>query len=130
MPYTLKYFKIHARCLQCGKEILYGRADRKFCCADCKNLYHNRRRYPLREEMEGSVLRRIDLNHAILERLYKMGVDTIDLLTLAHLGFDARFVTSFRRVGRHDVFAVFDLQYEMTPSRLKKLVCLSEPQEG
>ncbi len=80
--------------------------------------------------MESSVLRRIDLNHAILERLYKMGVNTIDLITLAHLGFDARFVTSFRRVGRHDVFAIFDLQYEMTPSRLKNLVCLQEDEKS
>ena len=125
MAYTLKYFRIQTRCLQCGKEILYGRSDRKFCCPDCKNQYHNRRRYPLKEEMESSVLRKLDLNHAILERLYKLGVYTIDLITLTHLGFDARFVTSFRRVGRHDVFAIFDLQYEMTPSRLKNLVCLS-----
>ena len=125
MAYSLKYFQIQTRCLQCGKEILYGRADRKFCCPDCKNQYHNRRRYPLREELESSLLRKIDLNHAILQRLYNRGVNTIDLLTLTHLGFDARFVTSFRRVGRHDVFAIFDLQYEMTPSRLKKLVCLS-----
>jgi hypothetical protein len=129
MAYTLKYFKIQTRCLQCGREIMYGRADRKFCCKECKNQYHNRRRYPLREEMEGSVLRRIDLNHAILERLYKMGVYTIDLITLSHLGFDAHFITSYRRVGRHDVFAIFDLQYEMTPSRLKNLVCLLEEKD-
>ena len=125
MAYTLKYFKIQTRCLQCGKEILYGRVDRKFCCKECKNQYHNRRRYPLREEMESSVLRKIDTNHSILERLHKDGVDTVDLLTLSHMGFDARFVTSYRRVGRHDVFAIFDLQYEMTPSRLKNLICLS-----
>jgi len=125
MPYTLEYFKIQTRCLQCGKEIVYGRVDRKFCCADCKNQYHNRRRYPLREELESAVLRRIDLNHAILQRLHNMGVDTIDLITLAQLGFDAQFITSYRRVGRHDVFAIFDLQYEMTPSRIKRLISLT-----
>ena len=75
--------------------------------------------------MESSVLRKIDTNHSILARLLKDGVDTVDLLTLAHMGFDARFVTSYRRVGRHDVFAIFDLQYEMTPSRLKNLICVS-----
>ena len=121
MAYSLKCIKIQTRCLQCGKEILYGRADRKFCSQECKNRWHNRRRYPLREEMENSVLRKIDFNHSILERIYKMGVNTVDLLTLAHMGFDARYVTSYRRVGRHDVFAIFDFQFEMTPSRLKKL---------
>jgi len=127
MAYTLKYLKIHTRCLQCGKDIVYGRADRKFCSNDCKNQYHNRRRYPLREELESSILHTIDNNHAILDRLYKMGVTTIDLVTLSHLGFDARFITSFNRIGRKNVFTIFDLQYEMTPSRIKKLICLSNP---
>ena len=126
MAYSLKYIKIKTRCLQCGKEILYGRVDRKFCCEACKNSYHNRRRYPIREDMEGAVLRRIDLNHAILERLYKMDIHTIDLLTLSHLGFDPHFVTNFRRVGRHDIFAIFDLQYEMTPTRIKKLEMITK----
>jgi hypothetical protein len=83
----------------------------------------------MREELESSVLRRINLNHAILQRLYKMGVNTIDHIALAQLGFDARFVTSFCRVGRHEVFAIFDLQYEMTPSRLKNLVSLLEEED-
>ena len=117
-------------CLECGDEMGYGRPDRKFCCRDCKNQYHNRqRRYPLREELESAVLHALDKNHAILDRLYKMGVRAIDLATLSQLGYDTRFVTSYLRMGRHNIFTLFDLQFEMTPSQLKRLtsLCLENP---
>ena len=131
MPYALKYLSIQARCLQCGKDLpLSGRPDRKFCCRDCKNQYHNRmRRYPLREEMESAVMQALDKNHAILDRLYRMGVKTLDLATLSQLGYDARFVTSYHRLGRHNIFSLFDLQFEMTPSQIKRLtsLCREEP---
>ena len=83
MAYTLEYFKIMTRCINCGKEIVYGRADRKFCSEACKNEYHNRRRYPYRGDLQAVVLRKIDLNYAILERLYGMGIQTVDLITLS-----------------------------------------------
>ena len=127
MPYVLKYMNIRTRCLQCGAEIpLTGRPDRKFCCKDCKNQYHNRhRRSPLREELESAVLHALDANHAILDRLYKMGVRTIELATLSQLGYDARYVTSYLRLGRRSYFTLFDFQFEMTPSQLKRLTCLT-----
>ena len=121
MAYNPEYLKIQTRCLQCGQEILYGRADRKFCSDACKNQYHNRRRFPHRELYQSTVLQILDHNHSILLRLWKMGVKNIDLLTLTHLGFNPYYITCFRRLGRHNVCAVFDMQYEMTPSRIKKL---------
>lgn len=131
MPYVLRYLNIQARCLQCGGEIpLTGRPDRKFCCRDCKNQYHNRqRRYPPREELEGAVLHILKTNHAILDRLRRMGVRTIDLATLSQLGYDARFVTSYMRLGRRSIFTIFDLQFEMTPSKIKRLtsICMPDP---
>ena len=121
-----KYYYIQSRCLQCGKDLpMSGRPDRKFCCRDCKNKYHNRqRRYPVREELQGVVLHALETNHAILDRLYKMGVRTLDLATLSQLGYDARYVTSFIRLGRHNIFTLFDLQFEMTPTRIKRLTSL------
>lgn len=124
MPYTLEYLKIMTRCIQCGKEIVYGRADRKFCSEACKNEYHNRRRYPYKGDVHAVILRKIDLNYAILDRLYGMGVRTVDLITLSQLGFDAQFVTSYRRMGRRNFCAIYDLQYELTESRIKRLICL------
>ena len=82
------------------------------------------RRYPLREEMASAVMQALDKNHAILDRLYRMGVKTLDLATLSQLGYDARFVTSCHRLGRHNIFSLFDLQFEMTPSQIKRLTSL------
>ena len=126
MTTSVKYFRIRLRCIQCGNEIVSGRPDRKFCCDKCKNLYHNRKRYPLRQGLETAVLRVLDKNHAILDRLYKLGVTSIDRITLSNLEFDPHFVTSYRRA----VFAVFDMQFELTSARLKNLQCLSEKEEG
>lgn len=121
----MEYFKVTTRCINCGKEIVYGRADRKFCCKTCKNEYHNRRRYPYRGgDVQAVILHKIDLNYEILERLYGMGIQTVDLISLSQMGYDAQFVTSYRRVGRRCYCAVYDLQYEMTESRIKRLVCL------
>jgi predicted nucleic acid-binding Zn ribbon protein len=125
MPYVLKYVIQH-RCLQCGKDLpLNGRPDRKFCSVDCKNQFHNRqRRYPPREELEWAVYQALKTNHTILDRLQKMGVRTIDLATLSQLGYDARFVTSYIRLGRRNIFTLFDLKFEMTPTQIKRLSCL------
>ena len=130
MPHTLEQLKIKPRCLQCGREIVYGRADRKFCCEACKNRYHNLRRYPFRERYESAVLQILDRNRTILSRLWKMGVESIDLVTLSHLGFDPHYMTGYRRLGRHHIFTIFEMQYEMSPSRIKKLVSLSSGKEG
>ncbi len=125
MAYTLEFFNIKTYCLQCGREIRYGRADRKFCCADCKNRYHNRRRYPFKGDVQIAVLQKIELNYDVLDRLYKMGVFTIDVMALSQMGFDNRFVTTFRRLGRRNVFTIFDYQFEMTQTRMSKLVRLN-----
>ena len=126
MEYSLENIRLMPRCAQCGKEIISGRVDRKFCSEACKNEYHNRRRYPVRRRYDTLVLQTLDSNRTILYRLWKMGVSTIDLVTLFHLGFDPHYITCYHRQGRHNVFAVFDMQYEMTPSRMKKLCCLSQ----
>ena len=109
-------------CLQCGDLIPYGRTDRKFCSQDCKNEYNNRRRHlPAREDSEPWVLAHLRANYAILRRLLIMGVHSIDQATLRQLGFRPEFVTLYRKVGHRTEFGCFDVRYEQTPSRVKKL---------
>ena len=128
MSYILKYMNVQSRCLQCGKILSpNGRPDRKFCCRECKNQWHNRRTHnPLKNEVESAVLRTLSNNHAILDRLYRVGVRNIDLAALYQMGFDSHFMTSCIHLGRRTVVSVFDLQYELTPTRIKRLSCLSE----
>ena len=104
-------------CLECGDEIHYGRPDRKFCCENCKNAYHNRKARNSRITRL-KVMHALDKNHGILEKLLKLGIDSIDLLELKHLGFDMSYSTSYRRVRCHDEYCCFDIRYIMTPTKI------------
>lgn len=122
MPYdsdTHKSKPVH--CLQCGAPIYFGRQGKKFCCLQCKNKWHNERAYPNRSLPVGRILHILDANRCILVKLMNMGIRTMDLPTLIHLGFDPLYVTSFRKEGIRSVYTCFDVQYELTPSRIKRI---------
>lgn len=126
MPYSLKDIPEPGHCLQCGELIVYGRQDRKFCCTACKNKYHNQRIYPVRGRTARHVLRVLDNNRGILVKLMRMGIRSMDRMTLSHLGFDDHFMTSCQKRKGHLVYTCLDVVYEMTPSRIKKLAFLGE----
>lgn len=121
MPYRKKDPDLRQHCLQCGDPMEYGRADRKFCSQACRNRWNNTRRFPSRESAERKVLLLLQNNYAILRRLVIMGVRSIDFKTLRQLGFQEGYVTCFRKVGHRNLFGCFDICYEQTPSRVKKL---------
>ncbi|MBO8485520.1 MAG: hypothetical protein IAB78_03745 [Bacteroidetes bacterium] len=106
-----------ATCLECGDEIHYGRTDRKFCCESCKNRYNNRKARDGRATRL-KVMNALNKNHDILERMLKLGLASMDLLELKHLGFDPDYVTSYRKSRRHDEFCCFDIRYVLTPTRI------------
>ena len=113
-------------CEECGHPILSGRRGRKFCCAACKNRWHNRKKDPPRDREVSRVVKILISNREILCKLVKMGITSIDRLTLLRLGFDLEYSTSFRWVGRsHQVFTCFDYTYELTPSRVKQIAWIS-----
>ncbi len=120
----MKNRRIQIQCLECGRDIIQGRSDRKFCCDACKNRWHNKHRYPLRVALEASVLLALDRNHTILSRLARMGVTTIDLVSLMHLGYNINYITSYRKTGHRQICTCFDYQYELTASRIKNLKML------
>lgn len=122
MPYYPIYEDRPFQCLECGNPLGYGRHDRKFCCAACKNRWHNARRYPGMDKAVARVLRILENNRDILSKLERMGIRDIDRLTLQHLGFNAGYSTSFRMVSRrHQVYTCFDYTYELTPSRIRHI---------
>ena len=68
-----------SRCLQCGSVIDYGgRPDRKFCCAGCKNRYHNYRRFRRRDTAQRSVFGRLEKNYEILDNIIHLGLGGMD----------------------------------------------------
>ena len=126
MPYKLPEKIPATHCLQCGDFIGYGRPDRKFCGPECKNRYHNQHRYPAREPQEERVLRVLRCNYNILRRLLIMGVRAIDLITLRQLGYRQDYVTAYRKQGHKHIYGCFDIEYELTPSRVKRLMFTGE----
>ncbi len=114
-------------CLECGRFVGFGRPDRKFCSQECKNRWHNRqRKYSWRGE-QARILRILESNHLILERMLRMGIQSVDRITLRQLGFNPDYVTYYQKVGGHSLYGCYDIQYEATPSRLFRLRSLVTP---
>ena len=119
--YTEKDTDSPPRCLQCGKVMTYGRVDRRFCSVTCKNLWHNRQRYPSKDKEVKKVLRILDRNRDVLEKLIKLGIRSLDRTTLLHLGYNPNYFTSLQKLRRHWVYTCLDIRYELTPTRIRNL---------
>ena len=116
-----KYVRNIPRCLECGDKISYGRTDKKFCCEECRMKYHYSSR-----KTSGSLRRKIlamlSRNYSILEELVDSERESVDLVELASMGFVPGIVTSYRRIGKHDVYCCFDIKYIMTRTRIYSLM--------
>ena len=112
-----KVFRQAARCLHCGDEIRYGRADKKFCCEDCRVSHHNEATKDSRA-FRRRVLSRLSCNHDILEHLLEMGIESCLLIELSSQGFSPDLMTSCRKVGKHMECSCFEIKYIMTASRI------------
>ena len=101
MAYKIEDMGHPVRCLNCGREIPSGRPDKKFCSTDCKNRYHNRKKKQHRGVVEQRVLRILERNHSILDKLERLGIHSVDHYTLIGLGYNLEYVTSYRKSGVH-----------------------------
>ena len=104
-------------CLVCGDKIRYGRTDKKFCCDDCRMKYNNNIHKEVRTYRR-KVMSMLARNYEILSGLVRTGLDSADLQDLELKGFYPGIVTSYRRIGKHDVFCCFDIKYIMTRTRI------------
>jgi TPR repeat protein len=109
------------RCLECGDVILYGRPDKKFCCDRCKSAYYNRKAMDGRHIRE-RIRRHLDKNYAILDRLIKIGIDTMSLDSLSAMGYDNNYITSFRKNGKWIECSCYDITFNRTPTRIFRLM--------
>lgn len=108
-------------CLECGNQIRYGRTDKKFCCEDCKNKHHNAQAKAGRS-YRNKVIAILNRNYEILEQMLREGIDSADLVDLASLGFASGIVTSYRHIGKHDVFTCYDIKYIMTKTKIYSIM--------
>lgn len=108
------------RCLECGENIVYGRTDKKFCCAGCKNRWHNRQVRNSRI-FRMRVMSSLDRNYRILSGLVSDGVTDIEVSTLSQMGFSFTHVTSYRKVRRHTEMWCFDIKFVLTETWVKSI---------
>lgn len=109
-----------ARCLECGEEIDYGRLDKKFCSARCKNSFHNRR-FQHSKAVKMRVMKILEKNYLILDRLLKSGVTSISLTELKDYGFNMDYFTSYSKTKRHDEFSCFDIKFVVMSSSVTSI---------
>ena len=109
--------EVEGACLECGT-VFYGRKDKQFCNASCKNRWHNRllrERRKYRMETFAALTR----NYGILEGLLKENRQSAGLAELSELGFDPDCVTGYRKGRyRHDEYSCFDISYCRSPSKV------------
>lgn len=114
-------------CPQCGRALGSGRVDRRFCSVACKNRWHNCQRSPSREKQVQRVLRILDHNREVLEKLLRLDIHSVDRGTLVFLGFNLNYFTSLYRAGRRQwVYTCLNIRYELTPTRIKNIAFLWE----
>jgi len=104
-------------CLECGREIIYGRLDKKFCSCDCKNMYHNRNRRA-KEIAFGKVQAILQKNYAILSWLLWAGRTNACIEELSEMGFDQLYYTEHRKIGIRKEYACFDIAYYLSDSKI------------
>lgn len=84
-------------CIECGK-VLIGRADRKFCCPECRISYHNREYRRKNREINriNKILRK---NYIILENTLAKGLPACTSRYLYEAGFNFDYFTSLDGIG-------------------------------
>ena len=110
----------HGVCLECGDLILYGRQDKKFCCASCKNRYNNRKIRSSRISRI-RVLHALESNYSILRQLVKNGISSLDISNLRHLGFDFDHVTSYHKCRRSTDLWCYDIKIVISGDKVKAI---------
>ena len=112
-----KYERNIPVCLECGDKIKYGRTDKKFCCDECRTKHNNDRSRRSRT-FKRRVMNALSRNYELLEGLIKSDVESVDLMSLASMGFSSFLMTSYRKNGKHDECGYFDIKYIMTRTRI------------
>lgn len=111
MNKLLKSTSTHALCLFCKSEIA-GRADKKFCTAQCKAQFNNRKKNKEEESIQ-NINRILRKNRNILRDINNSGHSGTQQEALQQMGFDFRFYT--HQMSENNI--TFNFCYEWGYSR-------------
>jgi len=105
------------RCLECGDLIEYGRSDKKFCCGECKNMFHNRTRN-VEAKLRLELAARLKVNYSVLSWLLWSGRRNSRIEEMSERGFDPAFFTARRKSGIHMEYECYDIEYYMSSNKV------------
>lgn len=120
LPESEAYHIHKPHCLECGKEMVYGRPDRKFCSPECKNRWHNRS-YSAPRLTKIRVQHILEKNYRILVSFMEAGITMIPISSLLVMGFNPLYYTSSIKQRKGQLCMCFDLKYTLTSTKLFKL---------
>lgn len=111
-------------CLECGKALLAGRPDRRFCSEACRTNYHNRQKIYEHAEIK-KISNILKHNRRILKRL--LGDNKEKLVSQEKLlkqGFEFGYYTHHRKsaVKKYDYTYCFDYGYRASEESCYKIV--------
>jgi len=113
-------------CKQCGEKIV-GRIDKKFCDAQCRNSYNNKRKRESEKQIVeiNRILRR---NRKILKQLSPEGKTTIRKEYLEKSGFDFRYHThSYTTIHNNTYKLCYEYGYLELIDGIKVLIVNEQP---
>lgn len=79
-------------CLECSAALL-GRADKKFCCAECRSSYHNKSNYETNKLIR-DINRLLKRNYAILKACKQFNSSEIEYNELLMRQYNFNFATT------------------------------------
>lgn len=112
-------------CLECGREMEYGRPDRKFCSRSCKNKYHNHH-YVGPRLMKIRIQHILEKNYRILNSFIEAGITTVPMPSLLVMGFNSMYSTSVIRSGSVQTYMCYDIQYRLSATRIFRMELVTE----
>lgn len=105
------------KCLQCGKPIVYGRSDKKFCCEECRNGYNNYVRkihYVYKNRIDDAIRH----NYTVLNNLVKLKISQISIDEANAMGLNPNFVTTHIKTSGKDIYNCYDISFRVSDKRI------------
>ena len=96
-------------CIECG-ESFRGRTDKKFCTADCRSAYHNRK-YREQTNLMRTINNSLRRNRRILKEFYEKQLLQVQRHDLLEKGFRFGYCTHVRKDQNKSIHYCYDVAY-------------------
>lgn len=111
-----KKYKETCTCLNCEHPI-YGRPDKKFCSADCKDKYHNKQKR-ITKDAKKMVLTSLNHNYDLLCSLLECETNNAQRKWLCALGFKEEYCTFTYSTNYKRIYRCYNIEYQFSETKI------------